>query len=160
MKKGPPKCPVSGCMRVGCELVRLAEGCLGLLTLVLLFANSSLIVCGISGSKRTPCCRSCFAASAPARVLNVTKPTGEAVFPFLLVTFSKDPSYPSYALNRRYSSLGLASIGSPLTNSVRTSSSGVSWHRASCPDSDPPGFITSVLGRFPVSLPTRLRSLF
>ena len=64
--------------------------------------------------------RSCLAASAPARVLNVTKPTGykkerleigldsiilvynnvhlqyltEEVLPFLLVTSSKDPSYP------------------------------------------------------------------
>ena len=31
--------------------------CLGLLTLVLLFANSSLIVWGRSGSNRTPCCK-------------------------------------------------------------------------------------------------------
>ena len=32
------------------------DTCLGLLTLVLLLANSSLMVCGRSGSKRTPCC--------------------------------------------------------------------------------------------------------
>jgi len=41
-----------------------------------------------------PTCRSCLAASAPALELKVTKPTGEAVFPFLLVTFSSEPSYP------------------------------------------------------------------
>jgi hypothetical protein len=33
-----------------------------------------------------------LAASAPARELKVTKPTGLAVFPFLLVTFSREPS--------------------------------------------------------------------
>ena len=36
--------------------------------------------------------RSCLAASALARLLKVTNPTGEAVLPFLLVTFSRDPS--------------------------------------------------------------------
>lgn len=36
--------------------------------------------------------RSCFAASAPARELKVTKPTGLAVFPFFDVTFSREPS--------------------------------------------------------------------
>ena len=36
--------------------------------------------------------RSCLAASALARLLKVTKPTGEAVLPFLLVTFRRDPS--------------------------------------------------------------------
>ncbi|KAH9497124.1 hypothetical protein DERF_013131 [Dermatophagoides farinae] len=39
-------------------------------------------------------CKSCLAASAPALVENVTKPTGDDVFPFLLVTFNNDPSYP------------------------------------------------------------------
>mgnify|MGYP007002796627 CR=1 FL=1 len=34
----------------------MGEGCLGLFTLVLLLANSSLMVCGRSGSKRIPCC--------------------------------------------------------------------------------------------------------
>ena len=33
------------------------DTCLGLLTLVLLFANSSRMVWGKSGSKRTPCCK-------------------------------------------------------------------------------------------------------
>ena len=37
-------------------------------------------------------CRSCLAASAPALELNVTNPTGLAVFPFFEVTFSKEPS--------------------------------------------------------------------
>ena len=68
--------------------------CFGLLTLVLLFANSRRIVCGRSGSKRTPCCRSCFADSAPARDEKVTKPTGDEVFPFLEVTLRSEPSYP------------------------------------------------------------------
>ena len=39
-----------------------------------------------------PTWRSCFAASAEARLAKVTNPTGEAVFPFLLVTFNKEPS--------------------------------------------------------------------
>lgn len=39
-------------------------------------------------------CKSCLAASAPALVENVTKPTGDDVLPFLLVTFNNDPSYP------------------------------------------------------------------
>lgn len=89
--------PVSGwTASAGC--VAAAGGddcCFGLLTLVLLFANSSRMVCGRSGSKRTPpCCRSCFADSAPARVENVTNPTGDEVFPFLEVTFRSEPSYP------------------------------------------------------------------
>jgi hypothetical protein len=37
-----------------------------------------------------------LAASAPALELKVTKPTGEAVFPFLLVTLSSEPSYPCH----------------------------------------------------------------
>ena len=36
--------------------------------------------------------RSCLAASALALLLKVTKPTGDAVLPFLLVTFNKEPS--------------------------------------------------------------------
>jgi len=51
--------PVSGCIRPWCVLgVTFAlAGCFGLLTLVLLLANSSRMVCGMSGSNRTPCCR-------------------------------------------------------------------------------------------------------
>ena len=58
--------PVSGCTRGACETAAAAaaaaaaedgDGCLGLLTLVLLLANSSLMVWGKSGSKRTPCCK-------------------------------------------------------------------------------------------------------
>lgn len=49
--------PVNGCIAsAGC--VATAGGddcCLGLLTLVLLLANSRRIVCGRSGSKRIPC---------------------------------------------------------------------------------------------------------
>ena len=58
--------PVSGCTRGECCDTAAAaaaaaaaedgDGCLGLLTLVLLLANSSLMVWGKSGSKRTPCC--------------------------------------------------------------------------------------------------------
>ena len=59
--------PVSGCTRGewACDTAAAAaaaaaaedgDGCLGLLTLVLLLANSSLMVWGKSGSKRTPCC--------------------------------------------------------------------------------------------------------
>ena len=59
--------PVSGCTRGewACDMEAAAaaaaaaedgDGCLGLLTLVLLLANSSLMVWGKSGSKRTPCC--------------------------------------------------------------------------------------------------------
>ncbi len=56
--------PVRGCTRgawvtAAAAAAAAAEdgvGCFGLLTLVLLFANSSLIVWGRSGSKRTPCC--------------------------------------------------------------------------------------------------------
>lgn len=49
--------PVRGCIKVGCVLAALAACCLGLLTLVLLLANSSRIVCGMSGSNLTPCCK-------------------------------------------------------------------------------------------------------
>lgn len=51
--------PVSGCIRPWCVLgVTFAlAGCFGLLTFVLLLANSSRMVCGMSGSNRTPCCR-------------------------------------------------------------------------------------------------------
>lgn len=42
--------PVRGCIRAGCEVAAAAAGCLGLLTFVLLFANSKRMVCGISGS--------------------------------------------------------------------------------------------------------------
>lgn len=70
--------PVSGCTSGCCETAAAADiaaaaaaeealaiefrlfccccCCLGLLTLVLLFANSSRIVWGRSGSNRTPCC--------------------------------------------------------------------------------------------------------
>jgi len=92
MKAGLNACPVRGCTSGGCVTACGAIICLGLLTFVLDLANSSLMVWGRSGSNLTPCCKSCFAASAPALVLNVTKPTGEAVFPFLLVTFKRDPS--------------------------------------------------------------------
>lgn len=49
--------PVRGCIKVGCVLAALAGCCLGLLTLVLLLANSSRIVWGMSGSNLTPCCK-------------------------------------------------------------------------------------------------------
>ena len=57
--------PVSGCTSGAWETAAAAaaaaaedgEGCLGLLTLVLLLANSNLMVWGKSGSKRTPCCK-------------------------------------------------------------------------------------------------------
>ena len=52
--------PVRGCTSGGCVIVpAMVAGlcCLGLLTLVLLLANSSLIVWGRSGSNRTPCCK-------------------------------------------------------------------------------------------------------
>lgn len=57
--------PVSGCTSGACDTAAAAaaaaaedgDGCLGLLTLVLLLANSSLMVCGKSGSNRTPCCK-------------------------------------------------------------------------------------------------------
>lgn len=49
--------PVSGCINAGCVAVVAVLGCgFGLLTFVLLLANSKRIVCGISGSNRTPCC--------------------------------------------------------------------------------------------------------
>lgn len=49
--------PVSGCINAGCAAVVAVLGCgFGLLTFVLLLANSKRIVCGISGSNRTPCC--------------------------------------------------------------------------------------------------------
>jgi len=92
MNAGLSACPVRGCTSGGCDRAGGATICLGLLTFVLDLANSNRMVCGRSGSNRTPCCRSCLAASAPARELNVTNPTGLAVFPFFEVTFSKDPS--------------------------------------------------------------------
>ena len=57
--------PASGCTSWACETAAAAaaaetedgDGCFGLLTLVLLLANSSLMVWGKSGSKRTPCCK-------------------------------------------------------------------------------------------------------
>lgn len=49
--------PVSGCINAGCAAVVAVLGCgFGLLTFVLLLANSKRIVWGMSGSKRTPCC--------------------------------------------------------------------------------------------------------
>lgn len=48
---------VRGCMRVWWAGATVALGCFGLLTLVLLLANSRRIVWGKSGSNRTPCCR-------------------------------------------------------------------------------------------------------
>lgn len=53
--------PVSGCINAGCVAVVAVLGCgFGLLTFVLLLANSKRIVCGISGSNRTPCCNFVF----------------------------------------------------------------------------------------------------
>ena len=52
--------PVRGCTRGGWVIVPASVAglcCLGLLTFVLLFANSSLIVWGRSGSNLTPCCK-------------------------------------------------------------------------------------------------------
>lgn len=49
--------PVSGCINAGCAAgAAVATAGFGLLTFVLLLANSSRIVCGMSGSNRTPCC--------------------------------------------------------------------------------------------------------
>lgn len=49
--------PVRGCINAGCVAgAAVATAGLGLLTFVLLLANSSRIVCGMSGSNRTPCC--------------------------------------------------------------------------------------------------------
>ena len=51
---------MSGCTSCGWVIEVVAatgDTCLGLLTLVLLFANSSRMVWGKSGSKRTPCCK-------------------------------------------------------------------------------------------------------
>merc|ERR1719412_1542080 len=92
IKAGLSACPVRGCTMGCCVTALVFTICLGLLTLVLDLANSSLMVCGRSGSNLTPCWRSCLAASALARLLRVTNPTGEAVLPFLLVTFRRDPS--------------------------------------------------------------------
>lgn len=50
--------PVSGCINAGCAVAVAVLGCgLGLLTFVLLLANSKRMVWGMSGSKRTPCCK-------------------------------------------------------------------------------------------------------
>jgi len=92
IKAGLRACPVSGCTSGGCISACGATICLGLLTFVLDLANSNRMVWGRSGSNRTPCCRSCLAASAPALELKVTNPTGLAVFPFLLVTLRREPS--------------------------------------------------------------------
>lgn len=49
--------PVRGCINAGCAAgAAVATAGFGLLTFVLLLANSSRMVCGMSGSKRTPCC--------------------------------------------------------------------------------------------------------
>ena len=48
--------PGKGCIIAGWGAAAGGSCGLGLLTLVLLLANSSLMVCGMSGSKRTPCC--------------------------------------------------------------------------------------------------------
>lgn len=47
--------PVSGWMIVGCVAAGCGDCCLGLVTFVLLLANSSLRVCGRSGSNLMPC---------------------------------------------------------------------------------------------------------
>jgi hypothetical protein len=65
MNAGLNACPVRGCTSGACDTAAAAaaaatedgDGCFGLLTLVLLLANSSLMVWGKSGSKRTPCCK-------------------------------------------------------------------------------------------------------
>lgn len=57
--------PVSGCIKAGCAAgAAVAIAGFGLLTLVLLLANSSRIVCGMSGSNLTPCCEHLTAAEA------------------------------------------------------------------------------------------------
>jgi hypothetical protein len=48
--------PASGCIRDGWVVAAVAC-CLGLLTFVLLLANSRRIVWGMSGSNLTPCCK-------------------------------------------------------------------------------------------------------
>ena len=48
--------PGNGCIIVGWGAAAGGSCGLGLLTLVLLLANSSLMVCGMSGSNLTPCC--------------------------------------------------------------------------------------------------------
>ena len=55
--------PASGCMSVGCVAAGCGDCCLGLVTLVLLLANSSLRVCGKSGSNLTPCSNKTHTAS-------------------------------------------------------------------------------------------------
>ena len=47
--------PVMGCTSVGCVAAGWGDCCFGFVTFVLLLANSSLSVCGRSGSNRTPC---------------------------------------------------------------------------------------------------------
>lgn len=86
-------CPVIGWISVGWVAAGCGLCCLGLVTFVLLFANSNLNVCGKSGSNLTPC-KSCLAASAALLELKVTNPTGEVFLPFLFVTFNREPSYP------------------------------------------------------------------
>ena len=49
--------PVRGCTSGGCDRAGGATICLGLLTFVLDLANSNRMVCGRSGSNRTPCCK-------------------------------------------------------------------------------------------------------
>lgn len=48
--------PGKGCIMVGCGAAAGGSCCFGLLTFVLLFANSSRMVWGMSGSNLTPCC--------------------------------------------------------------------------------------------------------
>ena len=55
-------------------------------------ANRVAMVARWQIMEHLPTWRSCLAASAEARLAKVTNPTGEAVLPFLLVTFNNDPS--------------------------------------------------------------------
>jgi len=109
--------PVSGCIRPWCVLgVTFAlAGCFGLLTLVLLLANSSRMVCGMSGSNRTPCCRNRthnneYSATVPRR------PTGS-----FRVTSRVRTSGPRYRLsseNRSDARFGDPTSRKPCTRQV------------------------------------------
>lgn len=85
--------PVSGCINAGCAAgAAVATAGFGLLTFVLLLANSSRIVCGMSGSKRTPCCEQPRAA----RRSDIMKMEGSVAACCLLMCSNRGGGYSRF----------------------------------------------------------------
>lgn len=104
---------MSGCINAGCAAgAAVATAGFGLLTFVLLLANSSRIVCGMSGSNRTPCCEQPRAvrrsdimtmegsAAASSQLTNTIARVGRASVPHYFNCNDVFSNYPSSSIRQ------------------------------------------------------------